>query len=98
MHTQTAAGCSRQAPSRAGGRSWFNEFVATTILLFATRQVDVGAGVEQRRDDRQAAPAGDGVVQAAVVVDVDAPVEEPPQLRLLTPSAWPLRGGRVRDG
>jgi hypothetical protein len=67
-------------------------------VLPCPRQVDVGAGVEQHRDDRQAAPAGDGVVQAAAVVDVDAPVEEPPQLRLLTMPAWPPGGGRVRDG
>jgi len=44
-------------------------------------QVGVGAGVQQHRDDLQATSAGDRVVQAAVGVDVDATVEEPPQAR-----------------
>jgi glycerol uptake facilitator-like aquaporin len=35
MHTQAATGRSRRAPSRARERAWFNEFVATAILLFA---------------------------------------------------------------
>lgn len=52
---------------------------STTGIAACRRQFDVGAGVEQHPDDRQAAPAGDGVVQTAVVVDVDATAEEPPQ-------------------
>ena len=43
------------------------------------REVDVRAGIEQQRDDRQAAAAADRVVQAAVRVDIDAAGEEPGQ-------------------
>ncbi len=43
------------------------------------REVDVRAGIEQQRDDREAAAATDRVVQATVRVDIDAAGEEPGQ-------------------
>ncbi len=57
-----------------GQRQW-----STADVPAIPRKVHVGAGIKQHRDDPQAPAAADGMMQAAVRVDVDTTIEEPLQ-------------------